>query len=479
MLFAVNFRDGHRSNVDNYPYVTLYQDNWDDYGYKTSYLARLHASGDEELELGNLKILYKNQTSGYGPLPRHPFESLGSEFCSLGEDLDYYERLFKRGKPFYNTYLNALQDVVYSDDVKARFEELEGYRVSLLRFRGAERTIADARKLFARGTTVQKRRSTGFGVKFKTRVAPEANSFTINLDFRKKSPLPHRMNILIGYNGTGKTRLLSNLAIVASGYGYAQKEDMIAEQAGRFVGDPPPFKTVIVISYSAFDTFVIPGRNEIEKARLRDEGAIFGYVYCGLRERTEDIDYGYGRRETYRLRTPDEIEAEFLAALARVRENQRLDTLLEILRPLLKDASFQRIGLTQLYAQRDDSRLMGFFRDLSSGHKVVLKILTELTAHIDGASPTLVLIDEPETHLHPPLLAALLKSVRACLDYFDGYAVVATHSPVALQETPSRYVHVLKRVGDTTRVSPVNIETFGENIGVITQDVSRSRRRID
>ena len=408
-------------------------------------------------------------------MPHQPFQDLGPDYCSLGGSLDYYEQLFKCGRKIYLPYLRGLGDVTFSDDVKAEFEDLEGYEVSLLRFSGSQRTIADAAKLFASTAPVRKRRSAGFKVKFKTTVARGADAFTINFDFRRKGSLPNRINVLIGYNGTGKTRLLSNLATVASGYGYTQKEDVLAKRAGRFVGTQPPFKTVVVVSYSAFDTFIIPGRNEVEKARLRAEGDIFGYVYCGLHERTEDDDGAEdddgNEGGSYRLKTPQEIEAEFLAALERVRGAGRLDALQEILLPLLRDASFQKIGLTKLYADQDDFRIMKLFRGLSSGHKVVLKIVTELTAHVDDTQPTLVLIDEPETHLHPPLLAALLKSVRACLERFNGYAIVATHSPVVLQETPSRYVHVLRRVGDRSRVGTASIETFGENIGVITQDV--------
>ena len=249
------------------------------------------------------------------------------------------------------------------------------------------------------------------------------------------------------------------------------------KRAGRFVGTPPPFKTVIVVSYSAFDTFVIPGQNDIERARLAEEGRIFGYVYCGLRERADGEGTGKRRkRAAYRLRTPEETEAEFCAALRRVREANRLDALLEILRPLLRDASFQRIGLTGLYSNSDENEdedvtISKLFRELSSGHKVVLKIVTELTAHLDDSQPTLVLIDEPETHLHPPLLAAFLKSIRACLERFDAYAVISTHSPVVLQETPARYVRVLRRAGDQSRVENPTMETFGENIGLITSDV--------
>jgi predicted ATPase len=445
------------------------QDNWDDYGYKTTFQATLHISPDENIDLGNIKIMRRDQLGGSTEMPTRAFTSLGENYASLGADLDYYETLYKLGRVIFQPYFEGLRDIAFDDDAKAGVEDLEGFRVSLLRFSGAERTISDATKLLKASTVPSKRRSAGFKVKFKTKVARSANSFTIEFDFRRQRHLPNRINALIGYNGTGKTRLLSNLAIVASGYGYASKEDVLERTAGRFVGTQPPFKTVVVVSYSAFDTFVIPGGNDAEKERLEERGEIFGYVYCGLRELAENVQQDV--EPSYRLRTPREIEREFLSALGRVREAERLDALLDILKPLLRDPSFQRIGLTQLYANHDDDDIGELFRELSSGHKVVLKIVTELTAHISGTEPTLVLIDEPETHLHPPLLAAFLKSVRACLERFDGYAVIATHSPVVLQETPARYVNVLRRTANQSRVVAASIETFAESIGVITQEV--------
>ena len=469
MRFVVEFRSGNSPTTNRYPHAVLVQDNWDDYGYKTTFQVTLHLSADERYDLGNIKIIQTGRSSGYTEMPRRAFRELPASHASLGADLDYYETIYKLGRDVFEPYLRGLRDVAFDDEIKAGVEDSEAYQVSLLRFSGAKRTIADAARLLRADALPARRRSAGFKVKFKTRVARNSNAFTIEFDFQRRGRLPNRINALIVYNGTGKTRLLSNLAIVASGFGYGSKKDILEDTAGRFVGNAPPFKTVVVVSYSAFDTFVIPGGTEEEKERLQDSGEIFGYVYCGLRERSDDD--APDDEQAYRLRTPSEIEAEFLAALKRVREADRLENLLEVLKPLLRDPSFQRIGLTQLYANRDEEDLAELFRGLSSGHKVVLKIVTELTAHISGSEPTLVLIDEPETHLHPPLLAAFLKSVRDCLEAFDGYAIIATHSPVVLQETPAKYVHVLRRLADQNRVASPSVETFAENIGVITQEV--------
>ena len=469
MRFVVKFREGKSPTTNRYPRAVLLQDNWDDYGYKSTFQVTLYLSATETpIELGSIKIIQADRTGGYTEMPRRSFERLPVGHASVGGSLDYYETLYKLGQDIFRPYLKGLRDVAFDDEASASVEDTEGYRVSMLRFSGAERTIVDAARLLRAPTLPTRRRSGGFRFKFKTSVARNANSFTVEFDFQRRGRLPSRINALIGYNGTGKTRLLSNLAIVSSGYGYRTKEDLLSSSAGRFVRSVPPFKTVVVVSYSAFDTFVIPGQNEVEKTRLQDEGALFGYVYCGLRERSDDAPDG---EQIYRLRTPTEIQAEFLLALRRVRDANRLQELLEVLKPLLRDPSFQRIGLAQLYSNRDDDEIAELFRDLSSGHKFVLKIVTELTAHISGSEPTLVLIDEPETHLHPPLLAAFLKSVRACLDIFDGYAIIATHSPVVLQETPAKYVRVLRRAADQNRVVAPSIETFAENIGVITQEV--------
>ncbi|EFN9246805.1 hypothetical protein D3031_22320, partial [Escherichia coli] len=83
----------------------------------------------------------------------------------------------------------------------------------------------------------------------------------------------------------------------------------------------------------------------------------------------------------------------------------------------------------------------------------------------------LVLFDEPETHLHPPLLAVLMSALRIVLNEVDAFAIVATHSPVVVQETLSKNVNVITRNGEFTDFQRPEIETFGENIGAITSSV--------
>jgi predicted ATP-dependent endonuclease of OLD family len=83
---------------------------------------------------------------------------------------------------------------------------------------------------------------------------------------------------------------------------------------------------------------------------------------------------------------------------------------------------------------------------------------------------TLVLLDEPEAHLHPPLLSAFVRALSDLLIQRNGVAIVATHSPVILQEVPTNCVWKLRRAGAELRAERPDIETFGDNVGVLTRE---------
>lgn len=106
---------------------------------------------------------------------------------------------------------------------------------------------------------------------------------------------------------------------------------------------------------------------------------------------------------------------------------------------------------------------------MSSGHASVLLIITQLVAKVE--EKTLVLLDEPESHLHPPLLSAFVRALSDLLENRNGVAIIATHSPVVLQEIPRSCVWKIERTGKVTNPYRPNIETFGENVGVLTREV--------
>ena len=109
------------------------------------------------------------------------------------------------------------------------------------------------------------------------------------------------------------------------------------------------------------------------------------------------------------------------------------------------------------------------FKKLSSGHAILLLIITKLIELVE--EKTVVLIDEPEGHLHPPLLATFIRCLSEILNSRNAVALITTHSPIVLQEVPRRAAWILQRSGREVAIAHPRIETFGENIGVLTNEV--------
>lgn len=116
-----------------------------------------------------------------------------------------------------------------------------------------------------------------------------------------------------------------------------------------------------------------------------------------------------------------------------------------------------------------ESTSSNVFSKLSSGHKIVLLTITRLVETIEERS--LVLIDEPEAHLHPPLLSAFIRVLSELLIDINGVAIIATHSPVILQEVPKSCVWKLRRTGIEAIAERPETESFGENVGALTREV--------
>jgi ABC-type transporter Mla maintaining outer membrane lipid asymmetry ATPase subunit MlaF len=84
---------------------------------------------------------------------------------------------------------------------------------------------------------------------------------------------------------------------------------------------------------------------------------------------------------------------------------------------------------------------------------------------------SLILYDEPETHLHPNAVTQLMNTIYELVNEFQSYCIIATHSPLVIRELLSRNVFVVERHESQVSVRRVGMESFGENLSVLTEDV--------
>jgi ABC-type multidrug transport system ATPase subunit len=118
-------------------------------------------------------------------------------------------------------------------------------------------------------------------------------------------------------------------------------------------------------------------------------------------------------------------------------------------------------------------RFIKILNILSSGQSILLLIITEIIANIRYDS--LLIYDEPETHLHPNAISQLINTIYELSRIFQSYCIIATHSPIIVQELLSKNVYVIQREGTHASIKKPSKETFGENLSTIVEEIFGNR----
>ena len=64
-----------------------------------------------------------------------------------------------------------------------------------------------------------------------------------------------------------------------------------------------------------------------------------------------------------------------------------------------------------------------------------------------------------------------MNSIFELVNEFESYCLIATHSPLVIRELFSKNVYVINRDLDVPSMRRIRIESFGENLGVLNDEV--------
>ena len=356
-----------------------------------------------------------------------------------------------------NKVLNGLKDIVADLLLFDEAIEERVTRVSLLRGVSPVSVRGQFRRLLEGGSRLS---SYNFSYHIQNRSGSKNHSVLLDFEVEPDSNPPTNVHVLIGRNGVGKTRILNYMTRSLI------DKNIQPNQFGTFTAQEKQqndriFANIISVTFSAFDNFKPMREN-------RDKALGIKYSYIGLKrfsskEKDSDLE----------PKTPYILASEFVKSLQVCMQGAKVTRWLRALEMLDADPIFEEVQLASLADNHEsellDKRSRKIFDKLSSGHKIVLLTITRLVEVVEER--TLVLLDEPEAHLHPPLLSAFVRALSDLLVYRNGVAIIATHSPVILQEVPKRCVWKLRRNGSEAIAERPEIETFGENVGVLTREV--------
>ncbi|WP_084650094.1 ATP-binding protein [Stappia stellulata] len=318
---------------------------------------------------------------------------------------------------------------------------------------------------------------------FSARMLSADNAYTLPFHFHPDAVFRNRTAVLIGRNGVGKTHLLK--AIVDG------LHNSLGEEIGRqrFMPSLNPSRVIV---FSSVPTDPFP----------RSIGAWRG------------IDYEY-----YAVNSPiDDQNDSLLAALVACRktdelnafgplhDKSRMDVIEEALNsiglwrglhlPILAQAAEDRLPhaidvggqdyfpIRRALNEQNSIRLIhqidwdraavilnehGQVRRLSSGEYAMMRFAAQAASAIEQGS--LLLLDEPETHLHPNFISNLMEILDNLLQSTGSIAIIATHSAYVVRETPRNCVNVLTLENRQIRIDQPRMQTFGATIDSISQFV--------
>jgi len=434
----------------------LVDDNWDDWGkFRTMFQLVVFDHEGTKCVPGEVKIgEFGLQPAGTrkpgfrAPTVPEEFDALDESHFSLGGNENYYETLNSLPLDLRNAVLKGLRDCAFDLELFERAIDEPVMSESLLR--GI--SVDNVRNRFHR-LAMGDAQLTEFWFEFAFPANdPGAESPVLTFHVTPHSEPPTNVHVLIGRNGVGKTLCLQRLAraILTSESVWGEIRQLGDNR------DKWEFAGLVFVSFSAFDRFDFP------ENKRRDMRASMVSLRAPLTNEQEETT----------TKTPAELANDFHESFMNCREGLKASRWQEAIQTLENDPLFAESEISSLLNVSEEelvSKTITLFSALSSGHAIVLLTITRLIDLVDER--TLVLLEEPEGHLHPPLLSAFIRAVADLLIKRNGVAIVATHSPVVLQEVPKSCVTVLHRTGNFPVAERPMIETFGENVGVLTHAV--------
>lgn len=475
----------------------LEENNWDDFGYTTTY--HLHATvlltGEKPVYLGALRIMRKGQTTKEAYLldqrfGSRSFKELPEDFVSLSMDVDLYMGVnrYLASREDRMDFIRALHLILGPDsDYYDESLDKDGCFInSLLRDRSSLNNFALKKgyALLYSSECFYDLRKESINVKF------EHVSNTIQLRFTSvkadDSRLPNGVVVFIGKNGSGKSTAIYRLAKLM--YTDPTQRFRLKNDVGELEPNNVGVSKMFLISYSPFDNFILPTSYNKDYIKLLKSGEDVNsrFVFCGIRDilsEEKDIEIGEDTDETIiekliadrknqtSLKKISALADEFAMALSYVVSD--IGGRYEKWKSFLNNCMISQPSLYEDISDlKNDTPLdviVERFMSLSTGHKFLMHSYVRLLAYMDDNC--LLLFDEPENHLHPPLLSFMMAEIRSLLMDTHSVMFIATHSPVILQETFSQNVFVVRKIGNSTTITHPQIETYGANISLITSDV--------
>lgn len=447
--FEVQHKRGQRSDYlgsvmspTRFPcFILVFNDNWTDFDYHTWFSLFYFLSPDSKRFIGELKLMHSNSKSTMEELPTEFDEPLDNSFCSLGIGTGYYISLREilKDQMLIKEVLHYLCDCTFDTIIYENHKDEDVFHDSLMRDYSAIEAFNDGQSLVM---GIEPNEMYSFSYRYHPVYNAELYAdWNVQISY-DSLPFMHTIGI-IGNNGVGKTQILSKFV-----------NDLLAQNKDNFV-KIPHFKNILVICSTPFDCY--PN----ESPELKD----IHYRLCCLEQSKTDTIQKLNENISEICKRHNTIENESLIARwRRLLEGYVDKDFAERVVEEVKDNKGEVKFVVKWDAIEDNVKI------LSSGQLHILSLVTYICSQIHYRS--LLIIDEPEVHLHPHITMEFMAMLSNLLTIFKSYAIIATHTPLVVREMASRNVYLIQKIEDgIPQIAPVAFETLGEDLTVLYRNL--------
>lgn len=379
--------------------------------------------------IGQLKILSKS--SDFYSEMQDGFDSpLDSTFCSMGMEARYYRNLAKLGNIERRAVLCYLRDylssyysqnsfaVPISRSVNKDYSSIKAHKEGEFLFQG--KSMADAYS---------------FTYLYHPVYNPEITT-KWRVNFIDEDPDFKRCAAIIGENGCGKTNIL-----------YSLLSDFISGDTTNFVGHKPLFNSCIALYSTTYDGFKRIGKN-----------VNVPYFPCCLGQEKIMTEQSILSAINKIEKAPSVLGRSMMSMYKRL-----IDTHLHDYADMIKEDDHHEIRINQEIMREH-------IEAMSSGQLHMFSLITHLCANIRYSS--LIVIDEPEVHLHPQMIMKFMCTLGDFLKEFQSFAIIATHSPLIVREIVNSNVYrIIRLPDDVPTIGTIPYNTFGEDISNLYRQI--------
>lgn len=451
-------------------YLFFEQNLWNDFNYETLFEVYKPLDSGKLTKLGSIHIA--NRYAHNDPVYRSfeefdtekVYDNLSEEFISLGNE-DFYFNLHKHfNRDDCKRILKDLNDLCLSHVPNERNINFTYDVVTTSFFRGYNNIEARKKIEYILKPLAEDGNREGYDITYTYKLNDEILS-TINFISDSEMIFPQNVHAIIGNNGTGKTTFIKDILSLAIkqklkvesefkvndtclNISFSSRDDIKIDSPRDY------FSKVVLISFSPFDNLVLQ-----DGVPIGNNGNV---KYLGLYQNgNKPLDF-------------KDLFQTFFDLIKKLQSNR--DNWL-FFKDILQSQDFHGDIIpivNEIDIEIKDEEVIEVyktvFEKMSAGQKIILLSIATLITEVEQFN--LVLIDEPELFLHPPMISNYIRSISKIMRKKNGLCILTTHSPVIVQEIPKDCVKIIQpNEKGGVMMSEPEYETLGENLSTLTNTI--------